>query len=126
MSYLNLERQRAAYARGRGCQPAPKFPQMERLFGYEMFRKGMSEFRANKILEWQQKRFQIMRSNTFSLVSLGRKIHTTVEPENLKTIQAIDAKKWVLGPRRMETLGDLLGQGVFYSYPFVYFDESAD
>ena len=38
---------------------------------------------------------------------------TTIEPENLKTIQAIDFKKWGLPERRIQAFLPFLGAGIF-------------
>lgn len=46
-------------------------------------------------------------------------MHATLEPENLKTIQAVDHKKWGLGTRRKIGFRPLLGDGeFFYSFSF--------
>lgn len=43
-------------------------------------------------------------------------MHATLEPENLKTIQAIDHKKWGLGTRRKIGFRPLLGDGEVYFF----------
>lgn len=43
-------------------------------------------------------------------------MHATLEPENLKTIQAVDHKKWGLGTRRKIGFRPLLGDGEFFSF----------
>ena len=42
---------------------------------------------------------------------LGRHAYFTIEPENLKTIQAVEFKKWGLGSRRKTAFDPLLGAG---------------
>lgn len=73
----------------------------------------MAAFKSHTFLAENYDRYQRMGVNTFSVVALGRKIHTTIEPENLKTIQATDFKKWGLGERRKVAFRPLLGSGIF-------------
>jgi len=42
-----------------------------------------------------------------------RHVISTIEPENLKTIQAVDFKKWTLGSRRISAFRPFLGLGIF-------------
>lgn len=48
-------------------------------------------------------------------------MHATLEPENLKTIQAVDHKKWGLGTRRKIGFRPLLGDGEFSFFLFSFF-----
>lgn len=48
-------------------------------------------------------------------------MHATLEPENLKTIQAVDHKKWGLGTRRKIGFRPLLGDGEFFFFFFPFF-----
>jgi hypothetical protein len=45
------------------------------------------------------------------MVVLGSTFIATIEPENLKTIQATEHKKWSLGKRRKVAFRPLLGVG---------------
>ncbi|KAI6842745.1 putative P450 monooxygenase [Hortaea werneckii] len=54
-----------------------------------------------------------MGVNTMQINLLGRHAHLTVEPENLKVIQALEHKKWQLGTRRKFGFRPLLGDGIF-------------
>ena len=76
-----------------------------------MFRQNMSAFKNHHFLETSYNRFREMGVNTFQFVALGRKIMITVEPENLKTIQAVNFKHWGLGSRRKVGFRPLLGDG---------------
>ena len=53
----------------------------------------------------------LQTGNTMWMNVVGRYFLTTVEPENLKTIQSLDFKKWGLGKRRTFSLRPLLGDG---------------
>ena len=108
---LNLSRKRRALAREKGCLPAPAYPQWEKIVGWDLFRQNIRAFRSKNFLEVSYKRFQEMGVNTYQFVALGSRMYTTIEPENLKTIQAVEFKKWGLGKRRMEGFRPLLGDG---------------
>ncbi|KAK5175298.1 uncharacterized protein LTR77_000436 [Saxophila tyrrhenica] len=110
---IRLSRKRTAYARAAGALPAKVYPQRERILGWDLFKENITSLKAHTFLADQYGRFQRMGVNTFEVTALGRTIHTTIEPENLKTIQAVDFKKWGLGERRKIAFRPLLGHGIF-------------
>jgi cytochrome P450 len=106
-------RKRQAFMREKGCLPAPWVPSWDRIYGLDLFFKNMGHLKNHTLLEKTNRRFQETKFRTFQLVVLGRHLHQTIEPENLKTIQAIDFKKWSLGERRKTAFHPLLGEGIF-------------
>ena len=112
-------RKRRAIAREKGCLPPPIFPQWETILGIDLFRSNMRAIKAHSFLELSYNRFIEMGVNTMQFVALGRKIIITIEPENLKTIQDIEFKKWCLVTRRKVGFRPLLGDVEFLVSPFV-------
>ncbi|CAK1357084.1 Cytochrome P450 52A12 [Cercospora beticola] len=110
---VDLWSKRRALKREKGCLEAPKWPQKDPIFGLDAFFENIAALKAHKILEISTDRFRQAGANTFQIIALGRRIHTTIEPENLKVIQAIDHKKWSLGTRRKIGFRPLLGDGIF-------------
>ncbi|KAF2726017.1 putative P450 monooxygenase [Polychaeton citri CBS 116435] len=110
---INIAIARRSLAKSRGCLPAKQYPQNPLLFGLDTFNKNIKQIKAKRALEWTQERFDIANAQTYSMVVLGRKIFMTTEPENLKTIQAVDFKKWGFGRRRKLGFRPLLGEGIF-------------
>lgn len=108
---LNVGGRRRALALEKGALPAPKYPQSERLIGWDLFRRNMRALKSHTFLDMNIARFKEMGTNTFQLVALGRNFHMTIEPDNLKAIQAVDFKKWGLGTRRKIGFRPLLGEG---------------
>jgi hypothetical protein len=108
---LTIARRRRAVAREKGCLPSPSYPQRETILGWHLFRSNLRALKAHKFLETSYKRFQEMGVNTYQMMALGRRIHMTTEPENLKTIQAVNFKQWGLGGRRKVAFRPLLGDG---------------
>jgi cytochrome P450 len=106
-------RKRQAFMREKGCLPAPWVPSWDRIYGLDLFLKNIGHLKNHTLLEKTNRRFQETKFRTFQLVVLGRHLHQTIEPENLKTIQAIDFKKWSLGERRKTAFHPLLGEGIF-------------
>ncbi|KAF2215909.1 hypothetical protein CERZMDRAFT_109751 [Cercospora zeae-maydis SCOH1-5] len=104
---------RRALKREKGCLDAPKWPQKDPVLGLDVFFDNIAALKARNLLEVTADRFRAAGVNTFQLKALGRRIHTTIEPENLKVIQAIDHKKWSLGTRRKVGFRPLLGDGIF-------------
>lgn len=113
ITFVNLSRKRSALAREKGCLPSPLFPQRDRIFGWDVFKQSMAAFKEHRFLELSQNRFRIVGANTFHIVALGRRMYMTIEPENLKVIQAVEFKKWGLGTRRKDAFRPLLGDGRF-------------
>lgn len=66
-----------------------------------------------------QERFKEIGATTFALKILGRTMVMTLEPQNLKTIQALEHKKWGLGTRRKVSFKPLLGDGKIILLSFV-------
>jgi hypothetical protein len=108
-----LNRKRNAFAREKGALPAKRWPQREYILGYDMFKENIRNLKDHNLLENTIKRFEKMGVNTYQLVALGRTVHITTEPENLKMIQAVDHKNWSLGKRRKVGFRPLLGDGIF-------------
>lgn len=111
---LTLEYKRRALRKERGVLPAPWAKGFrDRIFGLDLFRQNLQSIKEHRVLERGQERFRKTNANTMQMVVLGRHIHFTIEPENLKHIQAIDFKKWSLGIRRKQGFRQLLGDGIF-------------
>lgn len=110
---LVISRKRAAFAREKGALPAVAYPQRETILGYDLFKDNMRALKERTFLERSLQRFNDMGVNTFAFTALGRSMHSTIEPENLKTIQATEFKKWGLGERRKEAFLPFLGSGIF-------------
>lgn len=101
------------FAKLNGCKSPAKYPQAERIIGYENFRELLVVWRTKRLLPtlltWTRE-----TGNTFSLVNLGRKIIVTTEPENIKSILATKFNDFGLG-QRAKAMGALLGPGIFTS-----------
>ena len=110
---LTTGRQRAAIIREKGCLPTPRLPAKDPILGFDVFRSTMKAFKEKRGLETLTARFETMGSNTFKIHSMGRNFITTIEPENLKTIQALNFREWGLGKRRIVDFGPFLGRGIF-------------
>ena len=101
------------FSKAHGCQDAPQMPQSERILGYGNFKEQVAMFKAKKILPEGVRRFEDL-GDTYSVVSMGRKLIITREPENIKAVLATNFKDFGIG-RRFTAMGALLGQGIFTS-----------
>lgn len=110
---LTVGSRRRALARSKGCLPSPLYPQWDKVFGIDLFRENITALKEHRALALQQQRFNERGVTTLQLTALGRRIIMTLEPENLKTIQAVEFKKWSLGTRRKVAFHPLLGAGIF-------------
>jgi hypothetical protein len=109
--YIYQYGSRSALRQATGAQSAKHYPQWDRIIGFDMFRDSLGAFREHRMLKRSQERFAIAGTNTFEVLILGRSLIMTLEPENLKVIQALDHKKWHLGERRKTSFKPLLGDG---------------
>ncbi|KAK3639875.1 hypothetical protein LTR56_012255 [Elasticomyces elasticus] len=113
---LTVGRKRRALQREKGTLPVRWYAGMwDHVMGIDLFIENMKALKEHRLLSTTQIRFDKQGSRTMRLVLLGRPVIITQEPENLKTIQAIDFKKWSLGSRRIIAFRPLLGQGIFTS-----------
>ena len=96
-----------------GCKPPAKSPDWDPIFGLGTFRENMEWIKNHTLLENIRQRFASMGVNTFSGKAVGANFIFTIEPENLKTIQALDFKNWSLGNRRKWAFTQFLGRGIF-------------
>ncbi|CAK3741847.1 Cytochrome P450 52A12 [Lecanosticta acicola] len=110
---ITLWRQREAIKRDKGCLPARRMSQLDPILGIDMFIANVKALKNHRLLETGVERFRELGGHTFQMKLLGRKLHFTTEPENLKTIQALEHKKWSLGRRRKYGFRPLLGVGIF-------------
>lgn len=113
---ISLQRSRAALKQATGAQSAKAYPQWERIVGWNAFRDSLKAFREHRMLVRLEDRFKETGSTTFSIRILGRTTIMTLEPQNLKVIQALDHKKWGLGQRRVTAFKPLLGNGEFFQF----------
>ena len=109
---LALRRRRNAFKRARGCLPAPWYPLRDPILGLDSFKEQLVALKQKRLLEMLSGRFA-RSGNTMQNNALGLHVHFTMEPENLKTMQAVDFKKWGLPGRRKFAFRPLLGLGIF-------------
>jgi hypothetical protein len=113
---LTLGRKRRAIQRERGTLPVRWLPTLkDRFMGIDLFLQNVKAIKEHRILELATSRFTKMGTNTVHIKMLGRHVYSTLEPENLKVIQAVEHKKWSLGSRRIFAFRPLLGVGIFTS-----------
>jgi len=113
LKFLATLIQNHQFSRTHNCKAAPQMPQAERIIGYDVFKRSVANFKAKTMLPENVRRFEEM-GDTFSVVSMGRKVWITREPENVKAILATNFKDFGIG-RRFRSMGALLGQGIFTS-----------
>lgn len=110
---LTTDAARRRFMEENGCLPAPKFPQSDPIFGIDIFRASQKAFKERRGLARINNRYEIVGAKTFSINVMGRSIISTIEPENLKSIQALNFKQWSLGKTRLNYFRKFLGRGIF-------------
>jgi cytochrome P450 len=110
---LTVGARRRLIIREKGCLPVKKYPTKDPILGIDLFRDLLRHISEHKLLDLVIARFERMNAKTLTFPSLGRQAIFTIEPENLKTIQALDFKKWSLGKQRKTSFIPFLGVGIF-------------
>jgi len=103
----------ARFKKAHGCKPERKIPQFERIIGYGLLKTQIRAVKEKRLLEVSKQRFEEY-GTTWSVSVMGNVFINTIEPENIKAILATNFKDFGLG-KRIESLGDLLGNGIFTS-----------
>ena len=113
---LTVSRKRRALQREKGTLPVPWLQTIrEPILGIDFFMENIKAIREHRLLSVGQARFNNQGVRSLKINMLGNKVTMTIEPENLKMIQAVDFKKWSLGTRRKVAFKPLLGVGIFTS-----------
>lgn len=111
--YLSAKR----FQKTNGCKPPHYYPQAERIIGWGVFKEQVNSARQKKRLETGVRRYAA-NGNTFKLSMMGIEFFNTIEPENLKTLLAVNFKDYNLSSRSI-AFSPLLGHGIFTAGWFV-------
>ncbi len=99
-----------------GCKPMKSSPELnswaDSVVGWKLFLENAKAFKEHRLLEHIQGRFQ-RNGCTFRNRLLTTQIYVTAEPENLKTMLALNFKDWSLPDRRKAAFLPVLGAGIF-------------
>ncbi len=82
------------------------------IFGWQAFREKLAANRDHRLLEYCCARFR-RHGNTIPCKTLNRYTISTVEPENIKTMLAINFNDWSYTRQRKDALVPFLGYGIF-------------
>ncbi|APA15520.1 hypothetical protein sscle_15g102900 [Sclerotinia sclerotiorum 1980 UF-70] len=93
------------------CKPVHKLPQRERIIGWDMYKFQVKSAKEKRRLKAGYDRYK-ENGNTYVLSMMGFDFFNTIEPENLKTLLAVNFKDYDLGARR-GAFSPLLGDGIF-------------
>lgn len=102
---------RRRFATSKGCQPIAKSCNRDPLLGIDIMRANLRAAKEHRALEVSRQRYHQF-GNTFMSRQLLSRAIMTVEPENVKTILALNFKDYGIG-HRLERFGPLLGAGIF-------------
>lgn len=95
------------------CEPVKKVVTKDPIFGLDYFWTTFAQIRDHVSLESNQREFAVLKTNTFSVSILRQPLIYTIEPENLKTMLALNFKSWGIGEDRKKNMQLLLGEGIF-------------
>lgn len=96
----------------RGCKPAVVFKHKDPILGIDLVRDIAARSKAGTILQGSQERFK-KYGNTLQMNLLGRWIIITSEPQNIKTMLALNFSDYSLGETRKKIFNPVIGQGIF-------------
>lgn len=97
-----------------GCQPLVKhFPHKDFLFGTDGLREVIKASKEHRLLDRAIRNYEML-GTTFGTKLFFQKVIVTCDPQNIKTVLSLKFKDYGLGNRN-DTLGPLLGHGIFNS-----------
>ena len=113
---LTIGASRRAMIKQHGCKPMREFPDLNsfpnNIIGIKEVKRSLEAVKEHRLLAHNRSRFLNNGNNTHFKI-MFTDLMQTLEPENLKTIMALDFKKWGLGKRRRDAFVPLLGHGIF-------------
>lgn len=114
-SYLVKAKRRQEKAREYGCKPVPFYPHTDPVFGLDLLRRMRKESKEDALLPGFAKRFEEVAGgvNTYSAISMGRRVIFTMEPENLKAVLSVNFKDYQLSPLRTKVISKNFGHSIF-------------
>ena len=71
--------------------------------------------KARRALENFKQKILGLGKNTAMMNVFGKKIVTTIEPENIKQVLSLGFKDWGIGEQRKKVMEPFLGAGIFTS-----------
>ena len=113
---LTIGASRRAIIKKHGCKPMKHSPELNsfpnNIIGIKAVKEGIRAAKEHRLMAYTRARF-LRNGYTTHLKVLFTETIQTLEPDNLKTILALDFKKWGLGTRRKNAFIPLLGHGIF-------------
>ena len=113
---LTVGSSRRAMIKKHGCKPIKHSPELnsfpDNIIGVKQLLSNVKAVKEHRLMANNRARYLRNGPNTHMKFFFTDIIQTT-EPENVKTILALDFKKWSLGNRRKHAFVPLLGHGIF-------------
>jgi hypothetical protein len=109
---ISLYLQRRRFKLENGCQPlAMHVPHKDFIFGIDGMIETLKAAKEHRLLDRAVNNTR-KYGNTFGNRLFFQKVIVTCEPQNVKTVLSLKFKDYSLG-QRDQTLGPLLGKGIF-------------
>ena len=113
---LTIGSSRRAMIKEHGCKPIKHSPTLnsfpQNIIGIKTVKQSLKAVKEHRLLDHNRARY-LRNGNNTHLKMFFTDLMQTIEPENIKTIMALDFKKWGLGKRRKDAFVPLLGHGIF-------------
>jgi cytochrome P450 len=110
---ISLYLVRRKFIRENDCKPPPPLPQSERILGLGILLENARNSREKRFLRAIYERFNRMGVTTFTASVAGESFISTIEPENIKHVLALQFKDFDIGYKRHRAFYPLLGNGIF-------------
>ncbi|KAJ4416575.1 hypothetical protein N0V85_002237 [Neurospora sp. IMI 360204] len=96
-------------ARSLGCSPVAVYPHKDPILGMDLFRDTLRAINTHTLLQLWDSRFR-RYGNTHYILTLGRWVLMTNEPENVKLILGTKMDEWPLDGPRLHAVVPVLGR----------------
>lgn len=95
-----------------GCQPPPRYPHKDPIFGLDLFLAIREASKSGKILANEQALFARF-GKTYECNSWGSRLIQTMQPENIHAVLVSSFDKFGVQEKRLPVAKPFLGPGVF-------------
>ena len=106
---LQIRRQRLI--RLHRCEPCPRLPQIDPIFGLDTVLQSWFSFRKNKRNASREQQFSTY-GTTFQYQAYNNTTICTIAPQNLQSAFSIDFDSWGVAPLRLLFFGPFIGKGI--------------
>jgi hypothetical protein len=99
---------RSKFKKANNCQPIPKYPNKDPIFGYDYWHALNKAAESRTLLSWLREQYRLYGNTYYARLQTANVI-STCDPENLKAMHSTKFKDFAIDSRRKFAFLPLLG-----------------